>query len=152
MTEQELQGLTHEELVAKGLEAIGHGHFHLAMSALEMAMQLKKTSVVASYLAFCQALSQRDLTQAIELGEWALREEPNNPLFCLNLGRVYLLAQQKTEAVRVFRQGLAFTRDLEIIAELDRIGTRKPAPFPFLHRENPLNKWGGVVLTYLGLR
>jgi tetratricopeptide (TPR) repeat protein len=152
MTEQELQGLPQEELVAKGLEAISHGHFYLAMNALEMAINLQKTSVVASYLAYCQAMNQRDLQQAIALGEWALGQEPNNPVFCLNLGRVYLVAGQKTEAVRVFRQGLAFTRDQEIIDELDRLGTRKKALFPALDRDNPLNKWGGKLLSSLGLR
>jgi len=152
MTEEELQGLTQEELVAKGLEAIGHGHFYLAMNAFELAMKLQKTSVVASYLSFCQAMNRHDMLAAIELGEWALHEEPNNPAFCLNLGRVYLLAGQKPEAVRVFRQGLAFTRDQEIIAELEMLGTRKPSLFPVLHRDNLLNKWGGFLLARLGLR
>lgn len=149
---EQLAGLSQEELVSKALTALQHGHTYLAMVCLEQAASFGHSSIIDSYLGYCLALNRQAFGEAIRLGERALHEEPNNPLFCLNLGRSYLLAGQKDDAIRTFRQGLAFSRDEALIAELNRLGTRKPTPFPALHRNHLLNKWGGIILARLGLR
>jgi tetratricopeptide (TPR) repeat protein len=141
-----------EELVAKGLEAFTNGHIYLAMTCLEQAAKHGKTAIICSYLSYCLAANRQQYEEAIRLGHEALGQEPNNPAFCLNLGRVYLLAGRKVEAISTLRQGLAFTKDQQIIAELDKIGTRKPPVFRKLHRDHFLNKYLGLLLSRLGLR
>ena len=149
---ERLAGLSQEELVSKALTALTHGHSYLAMVCLQQAAAYGHSPVIDSHLAYCLALNQQEFAEARRLGELALHAEPNNPLFCLNLGRVCLLAGEKLEAIRIFRQGLAFSRDQMLIDELNRLGTRKPPVFPSLHRDHPLNKWVGILLARLGLR
>ena len=141
-----------EEFLSKGLEALSHDHTYLAMNCLEQAMQMERSSIVCSYLAYCLAVNRQRYDEAVVLAREALAEQPNNPEFCLNLGRVLLLAGNKEEAILVFRQGLAFSRDERIIAELTVLGTRKSPVFRSLRRDHPLNKYAGILLTRLGLR
>lgn len=66
------------------------------------------------------------------------------PVFYLNLGRAYLGAKSKREAVKAFHVGLrADPDDKEILSELAKLGNRKPPPLPFLGRQNPINKYIG---------
>jgi len=140
------------ELIQKGLLALEHGHSFLAMTNLEQAMRYGKTPVVSSYLAYCHALNGRDLDTAIELGQEALQTDPANPEFSLNLGRVLLLSGRKDEAIAVFRQGLAHSLHPELLAHLEKLGTRKPPLFRSLPRGHFLNRIGGQLLSALGFR
>lgn len=141
-----------EEFLAKGLEALEHGHIHLAMSCLEQAARYERTSIVSSHLAYCMALNGRDMDIAIAMAGEALAQEPYNPAFCLNLGRVYLLAGRREDAVRTFRQGVAYTKDQNLIDELEKLGIRKAPVFRRLHRDHFLNRYLGLLLSRLGLR
>ncbi len=141
-----------EELLAKGLEALAHNHTHLAMTCLEQAACYERTSIVLSHLAYCLAVNGRDIGLAIDMASEALAQEPYNPTFCLNLGHIYLLAGRRGDAVRTFRQGLAYTKDQTIIDELERLGTRKKPVFPGLHRDHFLNRYLGLLFNRLGLR
>jgi tetratricopeptide (TPR) repeat protein len=140
------------ELTQKGLLALEHGHTYLSMTYLEQAMKYGKTPVISSYLAYCHAVNGRDLDDAIELGRNALQADPANPEFCLNLGRVLLLSGRKDEAIAVFRQGLTTSLHPELIAHLDKLGTRKPPVFSSLPRNHFLNRYGGQLLNVLGFR
>jgi tetratricopeptide (TPR) repeat protein len=140
------------ELMQKGLLALEHGHSFLAMTYLEQAMRYGKTPVVSSYLAYCYALNGRDLDKSIELGREALQADPANPEFSLNLGRVLHLSGRKDEAIAVFRQGLAYSLHPELIAHLEKLGTRKPPLFRSLPRGHFLNRFGGQLLSMLGFR
>lgn len=69
------------------------------------------------------------------------------PVFYLNLGRAYMKGGKKTEAIKVFRQGLKSdpeNRDLQ--SEMKKLGSRKKPPVPFLKRDNPINKYIGLLL------
>ncbi len=147
MTQTEAEGL-----LAKGLEALAHNHTYLAMTCLEQAARYERTSIVLSHLAYCLAANGRDAGLAIEMASEALAQEPYNPIFCLNLGRIYLLAGRRGDAVRIFRQGLVYTKDRTIIDELERLGTRKKPVFPGLHRDNFLNRFLGLLFNRFGLR
>ena len=142
----------YEQLVSKGLEAFSNGHSYLAMTCLEQAVAIQHSSIVASYLGYCLAVNRQEYESAIKLARDAVSEQPNNPDFCLNLGRIYLLAGQYEDAVRMWRQGLMFSRDERIIAELESHGPRKKPLFRQLHRDHPLNKYLGKLFTSLGLR
>jgi tetratricopeptide (TPR) repeat protein len=69
------------------------------------------------------------------------------PVLYLNLGRAFLCAGRKKEAVESFSKGLAHdknNRDLK--RELERLGLRKDPPVSFLPRSNPINKYVGMLL------
>jgi hypothetical protein len=82
----------------------------------------------------------------------AIKKEPQNSLLYLNLGRIYRLSKRKGDAVKIFREGLKFEVNQQIIDELTKIGIRKRPVIPFLRRSNPLNKYLGVILHKLRLR
>ncbi len=69
------------------------------------------------------------------------------PTFYLNLGRAYLSAGKKKEAVESFKKGLSFDRDnRDIIWEMTKLGIRRKPPIPYLKRSNPINKYIGIIL------
>jgi len=136
----------------KGLSALEHGHTYLAMSCLEEAMVSGKTPLLCSHLAYCRAVNNRGLDEAIALAREALDAEPGDTSFRLNLGRILLLAGQKEEAIRVLRQGLYYGSGPELRAQLDQLGTRKSPLFPALPRGHFVNKYSGLLLSRLGLR
>lgn len=140
------------ELTHKGLLALENGYSFLAMTYLEQAMRYGKTPVLSSYLAYCHALNGRDLEQSLELCHEALQADPANPEFSLNLGRILLLSSRKDEAIAVFRQGLADSPHPELLAQLEKLGTRKPPIFSSLPRGHFLNRFAGRLMSSLGLR
>ncbi len=68
------------------------------------------------------------------------------PVFYLNLGRAYLKANKKQEAVAVFYHGLKNDLDnKDIHQELARLGNRRKLSVPFLRRSHPINKYIGLL-------
>ena len=141
-----------ERLVEKGSEAISHGEVISALSYFERALDIEDSPVASSYFAFCIARERGQLSHAISLCTQAIRQEPQNPVHYLNLGRIYLLSGMKLDAIRTLREGLKHEKNQQIIDELDSLGTRKRPVFFFLKRSNPLNKYLGILLKKLGLR
>jgi tetratricopeptide (TPR) repeat protein len=137
---------------AKGLEALDRDEWTAALSCFEKASRILDSPLHNSFLALCIAKERGQYKKAISLCNAALDAEPGNPLHYLNLGRVYLLQGKTWEAIEIFRRGLSRETDEQIIGELKRLGTRRPPPLPFLHRNNPLNKYLGIILTRIGLR
>jgi tetratricopeptide (TPR) repeat protein len=141
-----------EELQKRGIEAVNSGNTLSALILFEKAIQLENSPTNRSYLAFCIARERGQFKKAISLCEEAIREEPENSVHYLNLGRICLLSEQKTEAVRFFREGLNHGENKYIINELIKLGVRKPPLIPYLKRDNPLNKYLGILLSRLGFR
>ena len=141
-----------ERLFAKGLDAIKNGDMVSALVHFEKVVKLDNSPTNRSYHAFCVARERGQFKKSISICEELLKEEPDNPIHYLNLGRIYVLAGQKTEAMRILREGLTHEENREIVAELIELGMRKPPILPLLKRQNPLNRYFGIVLTKLGLR
>ncbi len=141
-----------EQLFAKGLRAIKDQNTISALVHLERATQLDENLLYATYLAYCLARERGQVRKGIALCREAIEKEPGNSAFYLNLGRILLLDGDKTEALATFRQGLACEPNQEILDELQMLGPRKPPVVPFLSRNNPINKYLGIVLRRLGLR
>jgi Tfp pilus assembly protein PilF len=135
----------------KGLAALENGHAHLAMSCLEQAMASGKTPILTSYHAYCLALTRTDMNRAVDLCREALLAEPDRPDICLNMGRTLLLAGRRDEAVRVLRLGLTFSADDRLIAALEQLGTRRTPLCPWLPRRHFINKYGGLLRSWLGI-
>lgn len=141
-----------EILFSRGVEAVERSEWPAALSCFEKAAKLQESPLTNSFLALCIARERGQFKKAIAICTEALEADPGNSLLYLNLGKIYLLQKERDEAIRIFRRGLGHEVNEQIIAELDRLGSRKPPPLSFLHRDNPLNKYLGIILTKLGLR
>lgn len=109
-----------------------------------------------SYAGYLEAVLHRNYKAGIELCKgsiFALEEKAPfgadflKPSLYLNLGRVYVSAGRRKNAVDAFAKGLEFdSSNSEILSELRKIGFRRKSPLPFLRRSNPLNKYLGKLL------
>ncbi|KAF0144744.1 MAG: hypothetical protein FD156_1573 [Nitrospirae bacterium] len=141
-----------DELFEKGLALLRDDNPLAALTCFEKAYALKKTPSLQSYLGFCIAAERGKVTEALGLCNDALAHEPDNPVHYLNLGRIYLKAGQKTDAIETLRKGLSFGENTEIHQLLENLGMRKRPVVPFLSRDNVLNKYLGLLLHRLKLR
>ncbi|HEY6009775.1 MAG TPA: hypothetical protein VIU40_15725, partial [Geobacteraceae bacterium] len=141
-----------QELLAEGSEALKKGDTATALSCYEKLFAVERSPEVCSSLAFCLAKEKGAYREAISLCNEAIKKEPKQTRHFLLLGRIYVLADRKKEALRAFHLGLRHGGSPEIEAELRRLGTRKPPVIPFLKRENPINKYLGKLLYKWGLR
>ncbi len=141
-----------EKLFKKGFSAFRQGRTLVALGLFEKAIAIETNPLYLSYLAVCIAKERGQIRKAISLCKETIEKEPGNSNHYLNLGRIYLLAGNKAEAARAFRDGLNRETNQQIIEELNKLVARKSPVFPFLRRENFINKYTGLVLTTLRLR
>lgn len=70
------------------------------------------------------------------------------PVLYLNLGKAYVAAGKKRNAVTAFNQGLHYDSEHTAIQkELRKLGARKKPRLSFLDRSNPINKYLGKILN-----
>ena len=141
-----------DALFKKGLESLARNEWTAALACFEKAAGLLNIPIHNSFLALCIARERGQTNKAVALCRETLEEEPDNPVLYLNLGKIYLMQGKTEEAIEILRKGLTQGTNEQIIAELGRIGTRRPPPLSFLSRDNPLNKYLGIILSRLGLR
>ncbi len=141
-----------EEFFEKGVRTAENGNWLAALACFEKIVLPDGNPAALSYLAVCIARERGQFIKAEGYCREAIGREPENPVHYLNLGRVFLVQGKKVEAIRVFREGLGHGVDKRIIDELNRLGTRRKPVIPFLGRDNPINKYLGIILTRLGLR
>jgi tetratricopeptide (TPR) repeat protein len=73
------------------------------------------------------------------------------PTFYLNLGRAYIAAGKKKDAVAAFQKGLSYDEEhKDLLWEARKLGMRKSPVIPYLKRTNPINKYIGLILHKLG--
>jgi len=167
-----METLDHSEFenAQRVIFAIDRGDTLHGLIALECSPQLRRLPAVESYLGYCVARERGKVREAVRLCQSALNAEPDNPAHYLNLGRVFLVAQDKGKAIAAFWKGISKAPGGEsgvlvkraqrgharehnlILEELRRLGIRKKAPFPSLDRRHPLNRVAGKMLATLGLR
>jgi len=107
---------------------------------------------VISLMGYSLAKESGQLKEGIALCEKAILLNPNQPEYYLNLGRIYLLANKKASAIRIFKTGLKIRRDPRIIMELKALGIRKAPFLKALPRDHTLNIIAGKVLKLLKFR
>ena len=134
-----------EELFAKAMDTLKSGKRGEALDLLEQAVGLDRKPIFCSNLAVCLAKEKNDFKRAVSLCKEAIKSDPKNSIHFLHLGRVHLMANQKKEAIRIFCMGMRHSDNREIIAELNRIGRRRPPIISFLDRSNPLNRMLGKI-------
>jgi predicted Zn-dependent protease len=141
-----------QELYTKGINAVDDGDTRTALACLEGLFASSPDPIVSSYYAVCLAKERGETERALELCDAAMEDDPGNTLHHLNLGRVFLAAGMKREAIKTFRNGLLYGRSPMIARELERLGWRDLPAFPSLGREHLLNRMVGKLLNSLGLR
>ncbi len=147
MTEQGYQ-----QLVTKGTAAADQGDTLHALLHLEAAARLGSTPILDSYLGYCMARERRQFKEGAGLCRQALKNEPEQAVHYLNLGRVLLAAGEKPLAINVFQQGLKRGRHRLILEELKKLGVRKPPVVPLLSRSHPVNRYLGRIFSRLNMR
>jgi len=141
-----------DALFKKGLESLARNEWTAALACFEKAAGLLNIPIHNSFLALCIARERGQTNKALALCRETLEAEPDNSILYLNMGKIYLMQGKTEEAIEILRKGLTQGTNEQIIAELGRIGTRRPPPLSFLGRDNPLNKYLGIILSRLGLR
>lgn len=141
-----MSGKEIDGLFKKGLESLAQGNTLSALSCFEKAINIDNSPIISSHYAFCIAKARGQVSKAISLCEEAIKKEPQNSLHYLNLGRIYLITNNKEDAIKTFREGLNYEPNQQIVDELNRFGPRKPPVIPYLKRSNPINKHLGIIL------
>jgi tetratricopeptide (TPR) repeat protein len=141
-----------ETLLEKGVEVLTQGNMPSALYYFEKAFNKENSPLISSYYAFCIAKERRHFSKAISLCQEAISKDPQNPFHYLNLGRIYLLANEKTAALKTFREGLQCKLDHRFITELTKIEPRKPSVIPFLQKNALCKKYLGIALKKMKLR
>ncbi len=120
------------------------------------AVQFPKDPLILSYYGCLQAIVDRKYRSGVDTCRKAIillkkaetfGEELLYPVLYLNLGRAYVAAGKKKDAIETFNKGLQYDsshRDLR--NELRSLGIRKKPLVPFLDRSNPINKYIGMIL------
>ena len=105
--------------------------------------------ILSSY-GYSLAMGENGVDEGTLLCIRALKLEPDNPAFYLNLGRIYRKAGKKASAIKILRRGLmSDKRNKEIHFELERLGIRRRPIIPFLSRSHPLNRFLGKITSRL---
>lgn len=133
-------------------ETLASGKALAALAHLEKALKLQDNRSWYSYLGYCIARQRGQIRKGIDLCLISLELERDEPAHYLNLGNIYLLSGNKSEAIRVFREGMVIGDCGEIRKILEHIGTRKPPVITFLPRDNPVNRLLGILFSKIGLR
>ncbi len=143
-------------------EHLKQGRTEAAVRVLRNAVErFAKDPFLLSQYGSVLALAGRGSEEGINLCREAIRRlEEQMPLgaryfrpaFYLNLGRAHLAARDKAEALKAFTAGLDADPGYgELLWEVGKLGRRKRPVVPFLKRDNPINKYLGL-LPRMGVR
>jgi tetratricopeptide (TPR) repeat protein len=141
-----------EDLVGRAAGQLARGETLSALALVERAHRAEPTTRSRSYLGLLIALERGQVREGIDLCSGAIEEDPDDTILYLNLGKVLHRDGQKDKAIETVRRGLSRSFHQEASDWLDGLGIRKKPVFPFLSRNNPLNKYVGLVLSKLNLR
>ncbi|MGB4600359.1 MAG: tetratricopeptide repeat protein [Trichlorobacter sp.] len=123
-----------------------------ALARLEVALKLHDDPEWHSFLGFCIAKERGHVSKGLELCQAAIERQPGHPDHYYFLARVQLVAGRKPEAMQTLRHAMAMGMSTQIKQLLQELGTRRPPLISWLHRDNPCNKYLGIVLSRIGLR
>lgn len=149
-----MKKLHSEELFKAGIKLLGEKKHGDALIAIKMAIkkggyenEVEVPPLYLSYLGLVTALAEKRYRNGATICEKAIKREFYNPVFYLNLGKVYVAGGYKTKAIDAFYNGLKIDgQHDEIIAEIKKMGFRRKPVIPFLTRTHVLNKYLGLLL------
>ncbi len=129
-----------------------------AMASLRDAIEKFPTNpFLMSYYGCLLAVVENKPTEGIRVCREALQRLRSSmpfgsefyyPIFYLNLGRAYLRDGNRKEAIAAFAAGLeADPENNDILWEMRKLGNRRKPVVSFLGRNNPINKYIGILLS-----
>ncbi len=120
------------------------------------AVRFPNDPLILSYYGCLQAIVDKKYRSGVDTCRKAITllkkaetfgEELLYPVFYLNLGRAYVAASKKKDAIEAFNKGLEYDNtNRDLLQELRALGMRKKPLVPFLDRSNPINKYIGMIL------
>lgn len=123
---------------------------------LQASVQYPEDPLILSYFGCLQAIVDKKYRSGTETCKRAIlllkkqqtfSEEVLYPVFYLNLGRAFVAAGKRQDAIDAFKKGLRYDNgNSDLKKELLGLGVRKQPPVPFLDRSNPINKYIGLML------
>ena len=123
---------------------------------LQATVQHPDDPLILSYFGCLQAIVDKKYRSGVEACKRAIvllkkketfGEELIYPVFYLNLGRAYVAAKKKKDAIESLQKGLRYDNgNTYLKQELQKLGVRKQPPVPFLDRSNPINRYIGLIL------
>jgi Flp pilus assembly protein TadD len=141
-----------EKEFAQAKNALATNNTLAALPHLEHALKLRDFPGWYSYLGICVAKERGQHRKGEELCQASLAAEPDNPVHFINLARTQLIAGNRAAALQSLREGMTHGGSPELERLLNGLGERKPPLIPALSRNNPLNRYLGLLLHRLGLR
>jgi Flp pilus assembly protein TadD len=141
----------HNALFERGRALLAQGHHHEALACFEEASRLEPGDArVLSHRGLCLALFAGRVDEGIALCRRAVELEFYRADHYLNLGRAYLKAGRKREAVQAFKHGRTVdSRHAAILEEMRALGVRQPPVLRWLSRGHFLNRQLGRLRAKL---
>jgi len=122
---------------------------------LQAIVQYPEDPLVISYYGYLQAVVDKKFRSGVENCKRAIlllkeqgpsSEKVPYPVFYLNLGKAYVAAGRKKDALDALKKGLKYdSGNSDLKKELQDLGVRKQPPVPFLDRSNPINVVLGMI-------
>jgi tetratricopeptide (TPR) repeat protein len=130
------------------------GEYNSAFTLLEVFEQYKEErhkewkyptpGLILSYRGLCMARGKKNYKLGMEMCLKATGMEFAYPDCYMNLGRLLLDKGRRMEARKAFTQARSIDpKSVPLKREIEGMGVRKPPVFPFLSRENFLNRFFG---------
>ena len=134
-------------LFERGLLALDENRVGDAIDSLRAAHdQAPDHARIRSTLGLAIARGDGDFSEARTFCEDAAKQEFFNPDLYLNLAKVYLRFDRRSEALRYLRRGQMIDPGHEPIRRtLDSLGQRRLPIVPFLPRRHPVNRALGTA-------
>src|SRR4030065_2851013 len=143
-----------KELFKTGIKLLKEKKFTDALDSIKIAIEKggyenvdEIPTTYLSYLGLITALAEKKYRNGATICEKAIKREFYNPVFYLNLGRVYVAGGYKLKAIKAFYSGLRIDGNhAGIITELKKMGLRRRPVIPLFTRTHVLNKYLGLLL------
>jgi hypothetical protein len=123
---------------------------------LQATVRFPEDPLILSYYGYLQAVVDKKFRSGVENCKRALlllkeqgpsSEKVPYSVFYLNLGKAFVAAGRKKDAIDTLKKGLKYdSGNSDIKKELQVLGDRKEPPVAFLGRSNPINKFLGMIL------
>lgn len=149
-----MKELSSKEIFKAGIKLLKEKKYRDALTSIKIAIEKggyenvnEIPPLYLSYLGLITALAEKKYRNGATICEKAIKREFYNPVFYLNLGKVYVAGGYKLKAIDAFNNGLKIDGNHdEIISELKKMGLRRKPVISFLTRTHVLNKYLGLLL------
>jgi tetratricopeptide (TPR) repeat protein len=143
-----------EQICLEGIDLCEENELEGAHKLFQEAYRIDPGSPkINSWLGYTTALVERRIQKALDYCRKSMEGEVPDALFYRNIGKVYLLQNNKRSAIGAFAKGLQIdSENRKILNEWKTLGFRRRVWFSFLDRSHPLNKYTGKLTWWLTRR